>query len=179
MIKKFLILILCLFVFQGCALATEDFNDYLKNLKFEVDRVWKAPIYYLRHTTDVYFRVHKDGTISNIKIAKKSDVPQLDAKALEAIKNLPKQAVLPSFYSADFIEVTVSLTNFVYEDLRNPNIYQKSKNIKQNNLIPVSTKCVKIKKVVYLESFLDGESNYHDNMKTLVLNREIQKALKN
>ena len=101
--------------------------------------VWKAPIYYLRHTTDVYFRVHKDGTISNIKIAKKSDVPQLDAKALEAIKNLPKQAVLPSFYSADFIEVTVSLTNFVYEDLRNPNIYQKSKNIKQNNLIPVST----------------------------------------
>ena len=92
---------------------------------------------------------------------------------------ITKLSNLPSFYSADFIVVTVALTNFVYEDLRNPNIYQKTKNIKQNSIMPVSTKCVKIKKVVYLESFLEGESNYHDNMKSLVLNREIQKALSN
>lgn len=179
MINRFLILFFILITLSNCSFAAEDFNDYLKKLKLEVDKTWNAPVYYLRHTTDVSFKVHKNGTISDVKVAKKSDVPQLDKKALEAIKNMPKLSNLPSFYSADFIVVTVALTNFVYEDLRNPNIYQKTKNIKQNSIMPVSTKCVKIKKVVYLESFLEGESNYHDNMKSLVLNREIQKALSN
>lgn len=176
---KRLLIIFILIISGTNVYAAEDFTDYIKTLKLQVDKAWNAPVYYLRHTSDVYFRIHKDGTISDIKVVKSSKVPQLDKKAVTAIKNMPKQDKLPSFYSSDYIEVTVGLTNYIYEDMRNPNLYQKKKNIKQNDLIPVSTKCVKIKKVVYSESFLNGKSNYQDKMKDLVLNLEIQKALKN
>lgn len=179
MIKRILIILFMIFSIPLNVKATDDFNDYIKKLKLEVDKAWNAPVYYQRHTTDVAFDLNKDGTISNIKVAKSSGVPQLDKKAVETIKNMPKQAKLPEFYTEKLIKVTVSLTNYIYEDMRNPNLYQKKSNLKQNPAMPVSTKCVKIKKVVYLESFLQGESNYHDNMKSLVLNREIQKALKN
>lgn len=179
MIKRILLLVAILFIATSPSFAIDDFNDYLKKLKLEVDKAWNAPVYYQRHTTDVSFDLNNDGTISNIKVSKSSGVPQLDKKAVEAIKNMPKQAKLPDFYSENLIKVTVGLTNYIYEDMKNPNLYQKKKNIKMNPAMPVSTKCVKIKKVVYLESFLQGESNYQDKMKSLVLNREIQKALKN
>ena len=57
-------------------------------------------------------------------------------------------------------------------------VYQKKKNIRQNDLIPVNTKRVKFVKVVYDEFFVHGESNYQNNMKNLVLNLDIQKAMR-
>lgn len=177
--KKITALIfLILITFLGSSSKAEDFNDYLKTLKFQVDKSWNAPVYYQRHTADVYFKVNKDGSVSDVKLAKTSKVPQLDKRAVASIKNMNKLNALPSFYTSDYIEIIVGLTNYIYEDLRNPNIYQKKKNIAQNNLIPVSTKRVKIKKVVYKELF-EGESNYQDNMKNLVLNLDIQKAMRN
>ncbi len=178
MLKKIFAVIFLICVCSGSVFAKGDFNDYLKNIKFQTEKAWNPPVYYLRHTSEVYFKIKKDGTISDIKLAKSSKVPQLDKRALETVKNLPKFDKFPSFYIGDFIEVTVGLTNYVYEDLKNPNVYQKKKNIRQNDLIPVNTKRVKFVKVVYDEFFVHGESNYQNNMKNLVLNLDIQKAMR-
>lgn len=177
MIKKILFVLLAICMFCGSAFAKDDFYGYLKNIKYETEKAWNPPVYYLKHTSEVYFRVNKDGSISNIKLSKSSKVPQLDERAVETVKKLPKFGKLPSYYIGEFIEITVSLTNYVYEDLRNPNIYQKKKNIKQNELIPVNAKRVKFVKVIYDEFFNNGDSNFKDNMQDMTLNLDIQRAV--
>lgn len=179
MIRKILIFLFIIFVFSNNAYAKADFYDYLKDVKYQVEKTWNAPVYYLKHTSEVYFKINKDGTVSDIKLSKSSKVPQLDTRAVDTVKKLPKFSKFPPDYIGDFIEVTAAFTNFVYEDLRNPNIYQQKSNMKRNELVPVNTKRVKIVKVVYDEFFTNGNSNYQNNMKDLVLNVDIQRALAN
>lgn len=178
MLKKIYI-ILFILVFVLCNnIYANDFDDTVKQIKYEINKEWNPPIYYKRHTATVSFKVNKEGNISDINLIKSSKVPQLDSRALETIHNLKKLDELPSYYDADFIEVTVSLTNYIYEDMRNPSLYQKKKNLRDEKLVPVNTKLVKIDKILFDEFFSQGESNYQDNMKDLVLNLNIQKALR-
>ena len=177
MINKIFCLFIVLFLSLNSCFASNDFNDYLKTLKFNVGKVWKAPVYKTQHTADVRFKVYKDGTIKDVKLVKSSTKEKMDILAVNSIRNLYKQNPLPSFYKSNYIDVTVSLSNYMPNDLRNPNIASKTSNIPLNDLIPISEKNVRFKKVIFLELF-QGESNYKDNMKDLELNLSIQKALK-
>lgn len=178
MFRKLLSFLFVIFVFSNSAISADDFYTYVKNIKKETEKVWNPPVYYKKYTSMVNFRVNKDGSTSNVKLVKSSRISQLDKRAVETIKNLPKFNKLPSFYLGDYIEVTVALTNYIQADLKNPNVYQKKKNIKQDNIVPVNTKNVKIVKVLYPEFFYSGESNFEDNMKKMVLNLDIQRSTK-
>lgn len=178
MLKRLIIVFTLILLCINNSFAKEDFNDYLKDVRFQTEKVWNPPVFYQRHTSNIYFKIHNDGTVSDIKLAKSSKVPQLDRRALAAIQNLPKFNKFPSSYPGEYIEITVGLTNYIYQDLRNPNIYQKSKKIAQNDVIPVNTKKVKILKVVYDEFFVTGDSNFQNNPKPIEFNLNIQRALK-
>ena len=175
--KKIICLLTILFLNLNICFASEDFNEYLKTLKFNVGKAWIAPVYTNHYTADVRFKIYKDGTIKDIKLVKSSTKEKMDNAAVNSIKNLYKQNPLPNFYKSNFIDVTVRLSNYLPQDLRNPNIAYKTNNIPLNDLIPISEKKVKFKKVIFSEYF-QGESNYKDNMKELELNLSIQRALK-
>ena len=178
MIKKILIAVFVLFIFNISAFATEDFSIYIKNLKLDLDKAWNAPVYKNYYTSDVYFKIYKDGTINDVKLYKTSRIPNLDKKAVAAIKNMEKTDALPSYYTSDYIEVVAGLTSYIKKDLRNPDIKEKNKHKTQVSELPVSTRFVKIKKVIYGEP-IKGNSNYKDNMKNLELNLNIQRAKAN
>ena len=179
MFRILVLVLMTILISVNPTFAKDDFYSYIKQVKLETEKIWNPPVYYQIHTSEVYFRINRDGSISNIKLAKSSKVSQLDKRAIETIKKLPKFNKLPEFYIGDYIEITVALTNYVYSDLRNPNIYQNKNIIKHNNMMPVNTKKVKIVKVLYPEFFYNGDSNFEDNMKKMVLNLDIQKSVRN
>lgn len=178
MIKKF-ILVLVLFVYSfNTAKAAEDFNEYLKNLKNNVNKQWDSPAYRTKYTSDIYFKIYSDGQTADTKLVKSSTINQMDKSALSAIASIQQFEKLPSFYTSDYIEVILSFSNPVNRYITKTSYTKKKKKVTRTNVIPVSTKSVKVKKVIYSESF-ECNSNYEDNMKNLILNLDIQKAKRN
>lgn len=175
MLKKILSLFVIFFTLNTCSYSAEDFSLYLKQLKLDLDRAWNAPVYNKYYTSDVYFKINKDGTLSDVKLYKTSRIPNLDKKAVAAIKDMQQADSLPTTYTSDYIEVVAGLTCYVKKDLRNPDIKEKNKHKTQISELPLSTRFVKIKKVIYGEPFT-ATSNYSENMKTLELNLNIQNA---
>lgn len=178
MIRKIL-LVIFIFIFSiGKAFAYEDFNEYLKKVKNDVNKVWVSPSYSSKYTADVNFVIKKDGSIENIKIQERSKAEKLNKSALEAVNSVQKFDSLPAFYSSDKIELTLSFSNEVNRYIRKTSYTKKKKRVTKVKKIAVAPKSLKIKKVIYSEYF-QCNSNFQDKMKDLVLNLEIQKAKKN
>lgn len=178
MFRIFFILLFTMFISCNQVFSSDDFYMYIKHVKEQTEKFWNPPVYHQKHVSQVRFRINKDGSVSNVKLVKTSNVPQLDKRAVETIKQLPNLKRLPSFYVGDYIEITMSMTNFVYEDMKNPLIYEKKKNINRNKSTYINTKNVKIQKVYYPEFFYHGASNFEDKMKKIELNLDIQKSVK-
>ena len=176
MIKRLLSLILVLILSISAVFAEENFSYYLKDLRQEIDNKWIPPVYYQRHTSDVEFKIYKDGSIKDVKIETSSKIKQLDTKAVETIKEIDKITALPSSYDSEFIVVTVSMTNYIKQDLKNIYIYKKKNNKLFKDSLPIATKLVKIKKVIYNSNFI-GVSNFKEKMIKQELNIDILRAM--
>ncbi len=187
MIKRILILILILFINAVSALAEENFSYYLKDLRQEIDNKWIPPIYNSRNTSEVNFKIYKDGSIKNVKLSKSSKIKQLDKKAVETLESMEKFKALPKSYVKSaglnaYVDITVCLTNYIKTDMNNIYLYKKKNNKLYIDSLPISTKLVQIKKVVYnTVSYTDvkGVSNFKDKMIKPELNIDIQRAKKN
>lgn len=156
--KNFIIFVILLFfIFINATVFAQDtFEEYAKTLKKDISTTWNCNIY-SNKSSDIYFRINKNGQISEIKILNSSNNTKFDLTAINSIKQIMVYKPLPKGYNADFIEVIATFTN------------QKSTNInfKHN---------VKIKKIIFRTNFL-GDSNFKPQMKKLEPNIYIQKAL--
>ncbi len=177
MLRKIIVLFFIILVSNMTANASEDFSLYIKQLKLVLDKAWNAPVYKANYTSDVYFKIKQDGTIEDVKLYKTSGISQLDKKAVAAVKSIKQTNPLPKYYTSENIEVVAGLSSYIRKDLRNPNIKAKNRNKEQISELPLSTRFVKIKKVIYSENF-SSSSNYQPKMKNLVLNLDIQRAKK-
>ena len=155
---EFLIILLVFFMFNMCVFAQDTFEEYSKTLRNDINAAWKCNVYSTK-PAEVYFKVNKNGQISDIKILNGSNNTKFDLTALNSIKEIMMYNALPKGYNADFIEVIATFTN------------QKSTNINLNHN-------VKIKKIIFRTNFL-GDSNFKPQMKKLEPNIYIQKALNN
>jgi len=58
-----------------------------------------------RFLASVYFRIHRDGSISDLKVEKKSGIPSLDLSALRAVENAAPFPPLPQDFSSEYLGV--------------------------------------------------------------------------
>ncbi len=171
--KIFLLISILLLSVTEVFASDDDFYTYLKQLRSNVEKNWNAPDLSRLYTSEVNFKVLKDGNIQDIRLIKSSGSKNLDLKAIEAVSGAGKQLPLPSVYNADSIDVTMQLSSN-----HSANVYKKvsKKKYKKSSVI-VEKRPVKIKKVIYDKNFA-GVSNFQDNMIQPVLNLNIQNAIK-
>ncbi len=153
--------------------AEDDFYTYLKKLRAEISKSWDAPDLPNLYTSEINFKVLKDGSLKDIKTVKSSGSKAMDKKAIEAVSSAGKQKPLPSVYHADSIDVTVQLSSRHIKSVLKKN--SKKSYVKTTEVI--ERKPVKIVKVIFDKNF-KGASNFQDNMIKPVFNLDIQNSLK-
>lgn len=153
---KILFILLFLVFINSSVFAKDTFEEYAKTLRKDISTNWKCNIY-VSKSSEVYFKINKNGQITDIKILNSSGNTNYDITTKNSIKEIMNYNPLPNGYNADFIEVIAIFTN------------QKSTNINLKNN-------VKIKKMIFRTNFL-GDSNFKPQMKKLEPNIYIQKAL--
>jgi periplasmic protein TonB len=57
----------------------------------------------------LFFRVSKDGEITNIKIIKSSGYEKLDEAALKSVKSVGKYKAIPSELENDYLDIQVPI----------------------------------------------------------------------
>lgn len=176
MVKKFIIFILMTFFSINISFAADNFNEYLKTVKNVAYKNWEAPAYKTKYESDINFKIRRDGSIFDIVQVNSSGLSKLDSSIYAAVSGINNLEALPACYTSDYIDLTLSFINPVNKYIKKASYTKKRKRVYKTTVIPVSPKTVKVKKVIYSESF-DCASNYQDKMKNLILNLDIQKAL--
>ncbi len=99
------------FSIQGDPNAPYDFNFYGVVLSNQLSRAWKEPTVIRPqrqdYTTVASFTIHRDGSITNIKLVQESGWPILDKSVLDAINKANPVEALPFGYKSDSINVVV------------------------------------------------------------------------
>ena len=99
------------FSIQGDPNAPYDFNFYGVVLSNQLSRAWKEPTVIrpqrLDYTTVASFTIHRDGSITNIRLVQESGWPILDKSVLDAINKANPVEALPFGYKSNSINVVV------------------------------------------------------------------------
>ncbi|MEO6965034.1 MAG: energy transducer TonB [Acidobacteriaceae bacterium] len=90
------------------------FGWYVDMIKRAVAQNWYSqladPKASMGHSAIVTFEVHRDGSLSNPRIAQSSGVPSLDLSAIQAVERVGSIGPLPPGYSGSSISVAYTFT---------------------------------------------------------------------
>jgi len=86
----------------------KNLNEYFRYLPHEVNRNWIPYKADAGYQVKVRFRIHRDGSISEIKIVKSTN-PKADTSVLNAVKNGAPYQPLPKSYSAKSVVAEIEL----------------------------------------------------------------------
>lgn len=90
------------------------FGWYVDMIKRTVARNWYSqladPKASMGHSVVVTFEVHRDGSVSNPRIAQSSGVPSLDLSAIQAVQRVGSIGPLPQGYPGSSISVAYTFT---------------------------------------------------------------------
>jgi TonB family protein len=75
--------------------SESNFKEYMAQLQVDIKRNWHPPRITKTNRTQVVFKIHRDGTITHLRMDKPSDIEGHNAAALKAVNQLPKAKPLP------------------------------------------------------------------------------------
>jgi len=83
--------------------------EYLEGLKIAIQKKWRLPAGEKNYSLIalVSFRIHRDGTITDIYLESGSGIKQFDESTVRAVKDLGCFLPLPDTYHLDYLEVAV------------------------------------------------------------------------
>jgi TonB family protein len=86
------------------------FASYVNRMRQKIATVWEVPVGTegLERSAVVYFRVKRDGGVSNVTIEKSSGLPLFDRSCQRAVMEAAPLPPLPREYKDDFIGVHFS-----------------------------------------------------------------------
>ncbi len=97
--------------FQGSSIPAGNIIplEYLDEIKIAIQRKWKLPPGEKNYSLSsvVSFKLHKDGTITDISLESTSGVKEFDESAIRAVKETGRLSPLPDTYRLDSLEVAV------------------------------------------------------------------------
>lgn len=86
------------------AQGTPDFTAYMQDLQRRIKRAWFPARTDLSNRVVVLFKIHSDGSVSNISLRKSSGISRHDNAALTAVQNAAPFPPLPK-YSPDAVDI--------------------------------------------------------------------------
>jgi TonB family protein len=90
------------------------FASYISRMRQKIATTWEVPpgTEGLERSAVVYFRIHRDGSVSNVTVEKSSSLQLFDRSCQRAVIESAPLPPLPREYSEDFVSVHFS---FVYQ----------------------------------------------------------------
>jgi len=76
--------------------ADVDYGQYMADVEWRIKSVWNPPFGNESKQTEVSFKIHRDGSVSDIEIEKTCGVAAADAAALKAVKDAAPFRALPA-----------------------------------------------------------------------------------
>ncbi|MBX3136159.1 TonB C-terminal domain-containing protein [Candidatus Obscuribacterales bacterium] len=90
-----------------------DFGPYMTNLQRQIKRAWYPPRKVETSRSTVIFKVHANGTMSNLRLFQSSGIALIDQAALKAVQNAAPFHALPEGAPPDVdIQFTFDYNNF-------------------------------------------------------------------
>jgi len=97
--------------FQGSSIPAGNIIplEYLDEIKIAIQRKWKLPPGKKNYSLSsvVSFKLHRDGTITDISLESTSGVKEFDENAVKAVREAGRLLPLPDTYQLDSLEVAV------------------------------------------------------------------------
>jgi TonB family protein len=86
------------------------FASYINRMRQKIATTWEVPAGTegLERSAVVYFRIHRDGSVSNVTVEKSSSITVFDRSCQRAVMDAAPMAPLPREYSEEYIGVHFS-----------------------------------------------------------------------
>lgn len=96
--------------------SSGDYSEYLQELQRRIRENWSPPRRAVSKSAVVLFKVHRDGSISDVKIKESSDDIFFDKNAMEAIRRLKGPSFPPGSDEENDIDFSFDYNNFTGEN---------------------------------------------------------------